>query len=89
MREEWRKPGLYQVGMTGALMMVKRRGFEAGVDYSRIPNIFQALRGEDRHFCVRAACAGFELWMDTHCPAIHLYTEAEYQKYIKAREEQC
>ena len=28
---------------------------------------------------------GFEMWLDTHCPATHLYTEAEYQKY-KARE---
>ena len=65
--------------------MVKRRVFEAGVGYAPIYNIRNALVGEDRHFSVRAACMGFEMWLDTHCPATHLYTEAEYQKY-KARE---
>lgn len=85
MPQEWRIPGLYRCGMTGALTLVKRKVFEAGVDYTRIPNIKQALRGEDRHFCVRAACAGFEMWIDTHAPARHLYTETEYQKYIRER----
>ena len=81
MREEWRKPGLYRVGMTGALTLVKRKVFEAGVDYTPIPNIYQALRGEDRHFCVRAACAGFEMWVDSHCPANHLYTRRLFERY--------
>ena len=81
MREEWRKPGLYRCGMTGALTLVKRKVFEAGVDYTRIPNIHSALKGEDRHFCVRAACAGFELWVDTHCPARHLYTRKLFEEY--------
>lgn len=85
MPEEWRKPGLYRVGMTGALTLAKRRVFEAGVDYSRIPNIHAALRGEDRHFCVRAACAGFEMWIDTHCPATHLYTRKIYEDYMAGR----
>ena len=80
MREEWRKPGLYRVGMTGACTLVKREVFEAGVDYSRIPNIETALRGEDRHFCVRAACAGFEMWIDSHAPATHLYTRELYEQ---------
>ena len=84
-REEWRKPGLYKVGMTGACTLVKRKVFEAGVDYTQIPNIYKALRGEDRHFCVRAACAGFEMWVDTHCPATHLYTETEYQRFMAGR----
>lgn len=82
-RDEWRKPGLYKVGMTGACTLVKRKVFEAGVDYTQIPNIHQALRGEDRHFCVRAACAGFEMWVDTHCPATHLYTRQLYEEYMK------
>ena len=83
MPEEWHKPGLYKVGMTSACVLVKRRVVEAGVDYSRIPNISQALVGEDRHFCVRAACAGCEIWTDTHCPAEHLYTDAMYEDYIR------
>ena len=82
-REEWHKPGLYQVGMTGACTLVKRRVFETGVDYSQIPNIKTALRGEDRHFCVRAACAGFEMYVDTHAPATHLYTRKVYEEYMR------
>ena len=85
MPEEWRKPGLYRCGMTGALTLVKRKVFEAGVDYTPIPNINTALRGEDRHFCVRAACAGFEMWIDSHCPADHLYTRRLYEEYMAGR----
>ena len=82
---EWHRPGLYQVGMTGACTLVKRKVFEAGVDYTPIPNIQTALRGEDRHFCVRAACAGYEMWVDTHCPATHLYTREEYELFMAGR----
>jgi hypothetical protein len=82
---EWKRPGLYRCGMTGALTLVKRRVFEAGVNYTRIPNINTALKGEDRHFCVRAACAGFELWIDSHCPARHLYTRQLYNDYMAGR----
>ncbi len=82
---EWQRKGLYRVGMTGALTLVKRKVFEAGVDYTPIPNIHTALRGEDRHFCVRAACAGFEMWVDTHCPATHLYTRELYEQYMAGR----
>ena len=81
----WREPGLYRVGMTGALTLVKREVFLKGVDYTPIPNIHRALRGEDRHFCVRAACAGFEMWVDTHCPATHLYTRKEYEDFMAGR----
>ena len=84
-QEEWKKPGLYRVGFTGALTLVKRKVFEAGVSYAKIPNIHTALRGEDRHFGVRAACAGFEMWVDTHCPANHLYTRQLYEQYMAER----
>ncbi len=86
--EKWEEPGLYQVGMTGALMLVKRHVFEAGVGYARIPNIRNALTGEDRLFSVRAACAGFGLWLDTHAPAWHIYNETMYQEWMKVKE-QC
>ena len=85
--EQWMKPGLYQVGGTGGLILAKRRVFEAGVGYAPIPNIRKALRGEDRFFCVRAACAGFDIWMDTHVPAVHLFGEKEYQEYMKRKQE--
>ena len=89
MERKWKEPGLYKVGMTGALTLVKRRVFEAGVGYAMVPNIRKALMGEDRHFCVRAACAGFDMWLDTHVPATHLYTEKEYQEYMKRRNTPC
>lgn len=91
MKAEWGRPDVYRVGMTGACTLISRRVWEAGVDFTPIPNIKAALRGEDRHFCVRAACAGFELWLDTTCPAEHLYTETEYRKWKvrQARREDC
>ena len=86
MLPEWRNPGLYQCGMTGACTLVKRRVLERGVSYTHIPNIQKALFGEDRHFCVRAAVHGFKLWVDSHYPATHLYTEQEYQKYMRGKQ---
>ena len=82
-KPEWHNPGLYQVGMTGALTLVKRSVLTAGVNYSFVPNL--TMWGEDRHFCIRAAVHGFELWIDTHYPATHLYTESEYQKYMSTK----
>ena len=83
--DNWEEPGLYQVGGTGALLLVKRRVFEAGVGYARIPNIKNVLVGEDRFFSVRAACAGFDIWLDTHAPAWHMYNEQMYQEWMKVR----
>lgn len=83
--ERWRKRGIYRVGMAGACTLMHRSVFEAGVSYRRIPNIQTALIGEDRHFCVRAACAGFEHWLDTTCPASHLYRLSEYEDFMEAR----
>lgn len=80
------QPGTYRCGMTGACMLVKRKVLESGVNYTPIPNIRYALNGEDRHFCVRAACAGFEMWTDTHCTPDHLYTEKLYNDYMKRKE---
>ena len=89
MDEGWRKPGLYRVGMTGACTLVKRGVFEKGVDYTPIENIKTALRGEDRHFCVRAACAGLEMWIDSRCPATHLYTRRIFEEYKAEEVKQC
>ena len=82
---KWEKPGLYRIGGSGALILISRRVLEAGVDYSPIPNLRKAVFGEDRHFCIRAVCNGFELWADSHVPPIHLYTEKEYQAYMKTK----
>lgn len=81
---EWERPGLYKVGMTGACTLIDTKVFKAGVDYSVIPNL--TIKGEDRHFCIRAACAGFELWLDTHYPAEHLYTRNEFELWRSKNE---
>ena len=81
--DEWKNAGLYKVGMTGACTLVKTDVFKSGVDYSPIPCIRRCLVGEDRWFSIRAACAGFEMWLDTHYPAEHLFTDALYKEYIR------
>ena len=86
---EWQEPGLYQVGGTGALFLIKRKVLEAGVDYTPIPNLRKAVFGEDRHFCIRAACNGFEIWADNHCQPVHLYKNKHYDDYIGGRAKPC
>ena len=82
MSKEWLTPGLYKVGMTGACVLISRRVLTV-CDYTYIPNIRKVLWGEDRHFCIRAACHGFTLWTDSHYPPKHLYTEQAYQDYMR------
>ena len=86
---EWHEPGLYQVGGTGALFLIKRKVMEAGVDYTPIPNIRKAVFGEDRHFCIRAVCHGFEIWIDSHCHPVHLYKEPDYRKFMAGEVKPC
>lgn len=86
MEKAWVRPGLYQVGMTGACTLMNTKVFMAGADFTPIPNIRKALWGEDRWFCIRAAVLGFEMWIDTHCPPWHLYSEKEYQNFKRRAE---
>lgn len=82
---QFKTPGLYQVGMTGACTLVKRKVLEAGVNYDFLPNL--TIWGEDRHFCIRAAAHRFEMWVDTHYPATHLFTENDYKAYMARKED--
>ena len=86
---EWKTPGLYRVGGTGALFLIKRKVLEAGVDYTPIPNLRKAVFGEDRHFCIRAVCHGFEIWADNRCQPVHLYRNKHYDDYIGGRAKPC
>ena len=65
-QDEWYKPGLHKIGMSGALILISRKVLEAGVDYTPIPVLKKAVFGEDRHFCIRAVCAGFQIWGDSY-----------------------
>ena len=64
-------PGIYKVGGLGACTLISMRAIQAGVNFKEIYNI--SFMGEDRHFCIRAAALGFELFVDTHYPAFHIY----------------
>jgi cellulose synthase/poly-beta-1,6-N-acetylglucosamine synthase-like glycosyltransferase len=78
--EEWRNPGVYQVGMTGACTLLSSRVIQnQNVNYSRVYNV--TFWGEDRHFCLRVACNNFGIWLDTNYPATHLYRPSEVTKY--------
>lgn len=74
--KHWRNKGLYQVGMSGACILVHRKVIESGVNYSPIYNVSHSV-WEDRAFCIRAAVHGFEIWLDTTCPPEHLYRQTK------------
>lgn len=80
--ERWRQPGLYRVGMSGACILIRREVIEAGVNYSPIYNVSHSI-WEDRAFCIRAACAGFPIFMDTNYPARHLYRDEDVQEVLE------
>lgn len=88
-QREWlsrlRKPGVYRVGGLGACTLIARCVLERGVDFSPLYNL--SFWGEDRHFCIRAVACGFELFVDTHYPAFHIYRQAgleEARAYLTA-----
>lgn len=70
-----RERGTYRVGGLGACTLISRHALQAGVSFSEIPNL--SFWGEDRHFCVRAAALGLELYVDTHLPAYHIYRDED------------
>lgn len=68
-------PGVYKVGGLGACTLISRHALEKGVSFREIYNL--GLIGEDRHFCIRAAALGLELFADTRYPPFHIYRESE------------
>lgn len=73
--QQLKRPGTYKVGGLGACTLISRRALDIGVSFKEIYNL--GLIGEDRHFCVRAAALGLELYADTHYPPFHIYRESE------------
>jgi radical SAM superfamily enzyme YgiQ (UPF0313 family) len=87
--ENYKKPGLYKCGGTGACILVSTDVYKSGVNYSPISNV--SFWGEDRAFCIRAVVAGFTIWVDTNYSCFHLYRDEdvkEYEEYIKAKEKE-
>lgn len=67
-------PGIYQVGGTGACILVNNKVYKSGINYSPLPNL-PITNWEDRAFCIKATCYGYKIFLDTHFPATHLYRE--------------
>lgn len=81
----WSKPGLYRIGMSGACILLSKPVIQHPVvSYDPIYNV--SFFGEDRYFCIRAAVAGFEIWLDTHYPPKHLYRKSDVEEYLASRE---
>ncbi len=76
-----RKKGIYKVGGLGACTLISKRAMEKGVSFKPIYNV--SMIGEDRHFCIRAAALGFELYASTYYPPLHLYREEDLKKIGK------
>lgn len=70
-----RTPGVYEVGGLGACTLLTERALALPLSFEEIPNV--SYIGEDRHFCIRAAVLGLQLWVDTHFPAFHIYRLAD------------
>lgn len=70
-----KKPDVYEVGGLGACTLISKKAIKAGVSFKEIKNI--SFWGEDRHFCIRAQALGFDLFVDTHYPAFHIYRESD------------
>lgn len=75
--KQLKTPGVYQVGGLGACTLISQKAIKSGVNFSEIYNI--SFLGEDRHFCIRAVALGFDLFVDTHYPAFHIYRETELE----------
>ncbi len=84
------QPGTYKVGGLGACTLISKQALSRGVSFKKIYNL--TFSGEDRHFCIRAAALGLELYADTHFPPFHIYRESEltaledYKKQILNQE---
>lgn len=73
-----RKPGTYKVGGLGACTLISKEALSKGVNFNPIYNV--SFWGEDRHFCIRAAVLGIQLYVDTYYPAHHIYRDEDLDK---------
>lgn len=73
--EMLQKPGTYKVGGLGACTLITKKALQKGVSFSKIYNL--SFVGEDRHFCIRAAALGLEMYADTHYTPFHIYRNSD------------
>jgi len=84
-----RTKGTYTVGGLGACNLISNYAIEKGCRFDQVENLPLNMRGEDRHFCIRAKVLKFNLWVDSYFPAKHL-EKFDYdlrEKFAKTRAE--
>ena len=76
--EMLRQPGVYPVGFIGAMLLISRAVLKDGVSYKKIPNL--TMKMEDRWFHIRAAVMGYQTYISTVYPSLHLYRSADLDR---------
>lgn len=76
--EMLKEPGIYPVGGLGACTMISKSALDKGVSFKQLYNL--SFWGEDRHFCMRAAALGIELFASTYYPPYHIYRDRDLVK---------
>jgi hypothetical protein len=69
------KKGTYIVGGGGACTLLSNEILKKGLTFDRLPSLFY--QGEDRHFCTRAQALGYDVMVDTHYPAYHIFLDSQ------------
>lgn len=77
---KYKQNGVFETGMTGACILVNTEVYKI-TNYLPIRNL--SLKGEDRHFCIRAAVNGYEIFISTLMPAFHIYRKTDLQKGVE------
>jgi GT2 family glycosyltransferase len=78
---------VYEVGGLGAATLIRRSALLKGVNFDRIRSL--DMWGEDKHFCVRAACLGIRLFVSTKYPLFHMYRPEDVSDGRKWLERGC
>jgi GT2 family glycosyltransferase len=67
--------GSYVVGGGGACTLISNEILKKGLTFERLPSL--GYPGEDRHFCTRAQALGYDVMVDSHFPAYHIFLESQ------------
>ncbi|MDE6814992.1 MAG: glycosyl transferase, partial [Lachnospiraceae bacterium] len=59
------------------IILMSRTAKLAGVNFKDIYNV--SFVGESAHFAIRAAVLGFQIYIDTCCPAYHIFDEQQLE----------
>jgi len=75
---------IFKVGGLGAFTCIHKSVWQNdNVNYSRVYNLPTNVRGEDRDFCMRAVCNGFDLWASTYYDLLHIDNKEMYDDFKK------